>query len=137
MASREILGFRDRTSYSSEMPAPISYVMGRGVYGSYDGLKLRPPGVSTWRRFPNNAPMVKNPIFVPQHSGGPLANEVVPVNIPDNSMFFFAKNVSSPYCCPATYSSDQGCVCTTPWQRDYIGVERGGNKRFWCSDPDF
>jgi len=43
------------------------------------------------------------------------------------SLFAFAFNKSSPHCCPSTYSTDRGCVCTTEQQRDFIG-KRGGNR---------
>lgn len=41
-------------------------------------------------------------------------------------MFVFAYNQSSPECCPSTYSTDRGCVCTTDEQRNFISG-RGGN----------
>lgn len=135
MASRNILGFSDLAPYSVDAPAPVDYSMSRGVLGAYGGLKLVPPGGSTWRRYPSQNPLLKNPIFVPQHGGGPLANEVVPVNIPDDSMFMFAKNISSPYCCPSTYSSDMGCVCTNKQQRDMISSR--GNRYQTSENPQF
>jgi len=45
------------------------------------------------------------------------------------SLFSFAFNKSSPACCPSTYTTDRGCVCTTEQQRKYIGNQRGGNRR--------
>jgi len=38
----------------------------------------------------------------------------------DQNMFMFYRNKSSPDCCPSTYSTSTGCVCTTQDQRDYI-----------------
>jgi hypothetical protein len=46
-------------------------------------------------------------------------------------MFMFAKNVSSPACCPSTFSDSNGCVCTTPQQRRYVAQLRGGNKNYY------
>lgn len=144
MASRELLGFKHRNSYTVESPAPINYVMGRNVYGSYDGLKLHPPD-STWKAYPANQPINKllsNPMFVPQHGGGPLKNEVVPVDIPYDSMFMFAHNQASPYC-SSNFSTSTGQVCTTPYQRNLIGQYRGNNKcgptnpQCSHSNPDF
>ena len=43
-------------------------------------------------------------------------------------MFYFNKNKVSLACCPSTYTTSDGCVCTTPEQRKFIGEERGGNK---------
>jgi hypothetical protein len=49
---------------------------------------------------------------------------------PDEDMFIFAKNKSSPLCCGnnqgGSFSSSLGCVCTTQAQRDFI-AQRGGN----------
>jgi len=44
------------------------------------------------------------------------------------SLFAFAFNKSSPACCPSTYSTDRGCVCTTKQQRDFLN-KRGGNRK--------
>jgi hypothetical protein len=38
----------------------------------------------------------------------------------DQNMFMFYRNKSSPECCPSTFSTSTGCVCTTQDQRDYI-----------------
>ena len=50
--------------------------------------------------------------------------------LPKDSMFVFSRNISDPSCCPATYSTDRGCVCTTEQQRKLIGQTRGNNKNF-------
>ena len=41
-----------------------------------------------------------------------------------NRLFMFSNNISSLDCCPSTYSTDQGCVCTTDEQRNFI-MSRG------------
>ena len=38
----------------------------------------------------------------------------------DRNMFMFYRNKSSPDCCPSTFSTSNGCVCTTQQQRDFI-----------------
>ena len=38
----------------------------------------------------------------------------------DQNMFMLYRNKSSPECCPSTFSTSTGCVCTTQDQRDYI-----------------
>jgi hypothetical protein len=123
---REISGFNINYSLGGN-PSPINYDMGQGIYGSYSGIRLKPRGDSTWRRYPNNAPLLKGKLFTPQGAGMPLhpTNSMEP---PKDSMFLFARNISSPACCPSTYSTDKGCVCTTKEQRDFVGVYRGGNK---------
>jgi len=135
MANRRNLGFKSKTSYSANSPAPISYDMGKGIYGSYDGLILHPPD-STWKAYPAQNKLMKNPIFVPQGSGVPLRNEEVPVNIPDDSMFIFAKNYASEYC-SSNYSTSVGQVCTTPQQRAFINRRGGNNRMGYLQNPQF
>ena len=115
---------------SIDQPASLSWGMGHGVPGSLDGIMLRPGGDSSWRHKPNNVSKLKGRFFVPQGTPIPLKCEEMYQTVPDNSMFMFAKNVSSPACCPSTYSSDTGCVCTTPAQRRLIGQTRGNNKNY-------
>ena len=43
------------------------------------------------------------------------------------SLFMFTHNQTHPDCCPSTYSTDKGCVCTTKEQRDFIN-KRGNNR---------
>ena len=38
----------------------------------------------------------------------------------DRNMFMFYRNKTSPDCCPSTFSTSNGCVCTTRQQRDFI-----------------
>ena len=115
---------------SVDQPANLSWSMGQGVLGSLDGLYLHPGGASTWRKQPNNVPLLKGRFFVPMGTPLPLKNEEIYQTLPDDSMFMFAKNISSPACCPSSYSTSSGCVCTTPAQRRLIGQTRGNNKNF-------
>ena len=41
----------------------------------------------------------------------------------------FYENVSSPGCCPSTYTTSTGCVCETKEQAMYLNT-RGGNRTF-------
>lgn len=136
MANRNVVDHVINQSYSVSGPAPVGYNMSQGVYGSYGGLILKPRGNSTWKAYPDETPLLKNPIFVPQGAGVPLRNEEVPVNIPDDSMFIFAKNQASPYC-KSNFSTSTGQLCTNKEQRDLIGLYRGNNKSWPGSNPDF
>ena len=87
--------------------------------GSYDGLNLAaslPPSAQGFRA---------------NHPDVPLAGPAVEIG-PDN-LFYFKNNTVKPECCGATLSSDGGCVCTTPEQRDFIN-SRGGNRRIGGAD---
>lgn len=115
---------------SVNKPANIHWSMGKGVPGSLDNLYLRPGGSSCWRHKPNNVPLLKGKFFVPQGTPLPLKCEEQYQKFPKDSMFFFANNVSSPLCCPSTFSSNNsGCVCSTPQQRDLVA--RRGNNKNW------
>ncbi len=65
--------------------------------------------------------------------GGNLMNQHLkytgtPVPLPEGEMFMFADNKVSPECCTsATYSTVDGCVCTSMEQIKYLN-ERGGNR---------
>ena len=37
-------------------------------------------------------------------------------------MFMWANNVSSPHCCPSTFTTSTGCICSTKNQRDFIAA---------------
>lgn len=79
--------------------------------GAFDDVRVVPDnGVSTWRGTDPNEPLLG-----PEFKLGP------------DSLFIFKNNQSKPECCSASYSSDTGCVCTTPQQRNYINM-RGGNR---------
>ena len=111
-------------------PSPIKFNMGTGVLGSYDNLQLKTPCQGGWKHPPCNVPQKSSKLFVPQGTPLPLKNEVIYSELPEDSMFIFAKSYSSPECCPSTYSTDRGCVCTDPQLRQYIGENRGKNKTY-------
>lgn len=115
---------------SVDQPASLSWGMGNGVPGSLDGLILNPGGSSPWRHEPNNIKKLKGRFFVPMGTPIPLKCEEMYQKYPENSMFMFSHNVSSPECCPSTYSSSNGCVCSTPEQRKWVAERRGNNKNY-------
>ena len=79
--------------------------------GSFDDVRVSTENtVSTWRYTDPDEPLL-GPEFKP----GP------------DSLFIFRDNQAKPGCCSASYSSDMGCICTTPQQRNFINM-RGGNR---------
>jgi len=111
--------------------APYDWNTGTGVIGSYDNLQLKTNcGEEGWRKPPCNPPEKSSLMFLPQGTPLPLKNEMIYSELPSDSMFILAQSVSSPDCCPSTFSTDRGCVCTTPLQRKYIGEMRGANKSY-------
>jgi hypothetical protein len=105
--------------------------------GPFDGLCLQTGNKESWMKSPDNTALIPNDaLFTYLSSQGPLK----PV-FTDNSaltgpsldghpesakkMFMFANNRTSPNCCPGTFSTSTGCVCTTENQRDFI-ASRGG-----------
>lgn len=91
--------------------------MGNGVKGSYDNLFLQTKCAHPWRHAPCNPKLKSQYIFIGQGSPLPLNPTLSRVN---DDMFMLARNYTSPDCCPSTYSTSTGCVCTTPEQIRYI-----------------
>jgi hypothetical protein len=118
-------------------PAPLCYKM-----GAYDGLPLQTScSDGGWKHLPCDVPLTtptrNHVVFgnqlplksVPTTNAFP---DAPPVNGEDGaprSDFMFAYNHSSPQCCPSTYSTSTGCVCTTKQQRDWLNT-RGSNRTY-------
>ena len=49
------------------------------------------------------------------------------VPLSNGNMLFFKNNAFKPECCPSTYSSSNGCACTSDKQIEYLN-QRGGNR---------
>ena len=80
--------------------------------GEFDNLKTQPniEGGSSWRFTSPNVPLQ-----------GP------PVTVGEDNLFILKNNTSKPGCCDSSFSTDTGCVCLTPEQRNYLNM-RGGNR---------
>ena len=110
-------------------PAPVSFNMGSGVMGSYDNLVLYNKN-GGWRKPSHNvAHPAKDPVIYQGHQL-PLKSDAVTMQLPKESMFMFQKNRAHLSCCPSTYSTSTGCICTDEQQRNLVGVKRGNNKHF-------
>jgi hypothetical protein len=84
-----------------------------GPIGPYDQVRLSSGnGVSKYRANRPNEPLEGNyPAF----------------NLGPDNLFMFKDNAAKPECCGSTFSTDTGCVCTTPAQRNFLNT-RGGNR---------
>ena len=67
----------------------------------------------------------ENPLRCQKTSGLNIGPSVDGTNESPRSLFPFTFNKSSPDCCPSTFSTSTGCVCTTQQQRDFISKRRG------------
>ena len=95
------------------------------VKGGYDGQKLEENNKVVEESYPlhgNNEKLIVN-----MGTPYPLKHEEVASQIPNDSMFFLARNKVDRDCCPSTYSTSNGCVCITPDQKDMLNG-RGGNR---------
>ena len=100
--------------------------------GPFDGLCLQTGNKEHWMKSPDNTALIPNDaLFSYLSSQGPVKpvfsdNSALfgpPIDGQDGSakkMFMFANNRTSPNCCPGTFSTSTGCVCTTENQRDFI-----------------
>ena len=113
--------------------------------GAYDGLCLQTGNKESWMKNPYNVSLVPNDsLFTYLGSQGPIKPVFSdtssfmgpPVDGDPESpkkMFMFANNRTSPDCCPGTFSTSTGCVCTTDKQRDFI-ASRGNQGSVNLSD---
>lgn len=113
-------------------------LQGSGSQMPYDGLCLKTGNHEYWMKSPDNTPLLPNEtLYTYLGSEGPIKMKISdqaaltgpPVDGVDGSpekMFMLANNRSSLSCCPSTFSTSTGCICTTENQRDYV-AERGGN----------
>ena len=100
--------------------------------GPYDGLCLKTGNDEYWMKSPDETSLVPNDtLYTYLSSQGPIKmklSDQAALNGPPvdgvagsfEKMFMWANNVASPLCCPSTFSTSTGCVCTTQNQRDYI-----------------
>ena len=104
----------------------------------YDGLCLQTGNQEHWMKNPDNTALIPNAnLFAYLSSQGPLkpvftdnsslhGPPVDGVKGSEKKMFMLANNRSSPNCCPSTFSTSTGCICTTKNQRDFV-ASRGHN----------
>lgn len=98
--------------------------------GPYDGLCVRTLN-QKFKDLSNNKLVSNNELMIYQGVQGPIQNMVSDDSAlsgpnvdgdPDSPqrLFMFANNEASLNCCPSTYSTDRGCVCTTEKQDQFI-----------------
>ena len=102
--------------------------------GPYDGICLKTGNKDSWKKSPETTKLLSNDqLFSYLGSQGPLkmrlseqADLIGPpidgVKGSPEKNFMFANNITSPACCPSTYSTSAGCVCTTKNQRDFVAA---------------
>jgi hypothetical protein len=110
-------------------PNPLVSAMNMGPY---DGICLKTGNKEYWMKSPDNTSLVPNDtLYSYLGSQGPvkmrLSDQSALIGPPvdgvkgsDEKMFMFANNKTSLACCPSTFSTSTGCVCTTENQRDFI-----------------
>ena len=102
--------------------------------GPYDGICLKTGNKEYWMKSPDNTELVPNDaLYSYLGSQGPikmrLSDQAALTGPPVDGVkgsaekkFMFANNKSSLACCPSTFSTSTGCVCTTENQRDFIAA---------------
>jgi hypothetical protein len=111
-----VMGFEDKEKEKKEGFQSYSPGGAKDAYepiGAFDGIRLQTGNnVSSWRYTKPNEPLQGN---FPKFEVGP------------DNLFMFRDNQAKPECCGSSFSSDMGCICTTPEQRNYLNM-RGGNR---------
>jgi len=123
------------SQYPSGVPLPddkMRFVVAADYQmGPYDGLLLTTSNPNSKYLKLNDVSLTsKNDLCVYQGVESPLeckktlysgmGPSITGVDGDDQNMFMLYRNKSSPDCCPSTFSTSTGCVCTTQQQRDYI-----------------
>jgi hypothetical protein len=121
---------------SSAMSAPVNYNMNMaactGGIAANDPIETNCP----YSRSPCYAPLATDvSIYSPVGDAIKLTSDMTSANFPTvdgtpntpKQLFMLAHNITSPSCCPSAFSTDQGCVCLTKEQRDFING-RGANR---------
>jgi hypothetical protein len=142
-----------KDTFINSKPAPLGYGMGacsnldltksdaNKFRWNYDNLKLKANDPASpncpYGRVPCDAPLISDvTIFSPVGDGIKLTEDLASQSFPTidgkpgspKSLFMLAHNMTSPECCPSTFSTDRGCVCLTKEQRNMING-RGGNRQ--------
>jgi len=137
--TNKIEGFENPPKIVRQMP---------DMMGPYDGLCLQTGNNQYWMKSPDETALVPNDaLFTYLSSQGPtkpVFTDNSALNGPpvdghpdsDKKMFMFANNRTSPNCCPSTFSTSTGCVCTTKNQRDFISSRGAGKTKSHSSDAD-
>jgi hypothetical protein len=102
--------------------------------GPYDGICMKSGNQEYWMKSPDETALVPNDgLYTYLSSQGPIKMKLSdqaalkgpPVDGVKGSpekMFMWANNITSPQCCPSTFSTSTGCLCTTKNQRDFIAA---------------
>lgn len=100
--------------------------------GPYDGLCLKTGNNEYWKKSPDNTELIPNDqLFTYLGSQGPIKmalSDQAALSGPSitgkegdpTKLSIFANNHASLSCCPSTYSTSTGCICTTEDQRNFI-----------------
>ena len=119
--------------------------------GPYDGICLKTGNQDYWMKSPDNTELVPNDaLYSYLGSQGPvkmrLSDQAALIGPPVDGVkgsaekkFMFANNKSSLACCPSTFSTSTGCVCTTENQRDFVAARGvlGENRAKDIKDNEF
>jgi len=102
--------------------------------GPYDGICMKSGNQEYWMKSPDETALVPNDgLYTYLSSQGPIKMKLSdqaalkgpPVDGIKGSpekMFMWANNITSPQCCPSTFSTSTGCLCTTKNQRDFVAA---------------
>ena len=100
--------------------------------GPYDGICLKTGNEEYWMKSPGDTNLIPDEqLYSYLGSQGPvkmrLSDQSALMGPPIDGVkgsaekkFMFANNKSSLACCPSTFSTSTGCVCSTKNQRDFI-----------------
>jgi len=115
-----------------------------GNMSNFDGVCLTTGNKDSWMKSPDNISLNSNDGLYTIQGGTAPTKPLIsdpnslygpPIDGVDGSptkLFMLANNKVSPYCCPSTFSTSTGCLCTTEQQRKFVNTR--GNNVSGCKD---
>ena len=109
-----------------------------GKMSNLDGICMSTGNKDSWMKSPSNISLnSNNGLYTVQGSNlppKPIISDPTSLSGPPidgvdgspNKLFMLANNKVSPDCCPSTFSTSTGCLCTTEQQRKFVNT-RGNN----------
>ena len=128
----------ERIKESDPIPIKGNYFVLNNNISSYDGLCINTGNKDSWRKSPDDLPLIDDKdLYIMQGFNTSLKPVISDYNSlygpsidgdddSPNKLFLFSNNLSSPACCPSTFTTSTGCLCTSKKQRDFI-ISRGKN----------
>ena len=126
----------ERIKESDPIPIKGNMFIVNNNISSYDGLCMNTGNDDSWRKSPDNLPLVDDKdLYIMQGHNSPLKPVIADYSSlygptidgdddSPNKLFLFSNNLSSPACCPSTFTTSTGCLCTSKKAKRFYNIKR-------------